>query len=497
MEGSQSATARQAGLGVLWLTAAKFYFMGTGLLLLLVLPALFKRFAGAEHVALYGDYRTVAGITNWFNMVFIGGTIQAVAKFVSERESRGLSVKWQTLRIQLVLGGAASLCLLLPADVIAQHFYKDPSLAPYLRIASPVVLLYACYAVIIGCMNGLKRFRHQATMDMMFATLKVGLTIGLVAAGMAIVGAVVAFVATAAVMLVVSWLVLGKLDPGEKVRWQDILGFEWQTLLIAFFLNGLLQVDVQLLKALAPPELGPASDQTGIYAAAQQIGQIPYVAVLSVAFVVFPLVSQSVFAGDHARTRDYVSTTNRFVWVALTGIVLPFALEPEGILGLVYPSEYASGASFFAIQCVAYLFLACMVVNATIVTGSGRPWLSASVFAGALGLAAFLCTVLVPLHGALGAAMAMAVAMLAGLAALALVCLRIFRTFVPVLTLVRSLTAAGLVVAVNELALPETAGKLATVVRCALLMAAYAGLLVASGEIPLRAIRARLGGRRG
>jgi len=485
-------TARRAGVGVAWLTAAKFYFMATGLLLLLVLPALFKRFAGEQHVALYGDYRTVAGLANWFNMVFIGGTIQAVSKFVSEDERRTWSVKWQTLRIQIVLGGAACAALFLPADLIATHAYNHPGLAIYLRLAAPVVLLYACYAVIIGCMNGLGRFRHQATMDMTFATLKIGLTIALVAAGYAIAGAISAFVLTAAIMLVVSAFVLGRHAPGERVSWSRILAFEWKTLLFAFFLNGLLQVDLQILKAMAPAALGTSSDQAGVYGAAQQIGQIPYVATLSVAFVVFPLISRSVFDKEIERTREYVATTNRYVWIALVGIVLPFVIEPAGILDLVYPVEYTAGAPSFALLCIAYLFFAGMVVNANILTGAGSPGLSASIFATALAMAAGLCLALVPKFGGPGAAASMGIAMLCGFLAFGVVSLKRFGTFLPVRTLLKTLAAAGFLWVAGYVLLPQASSAPAVVLKSALVPVAYAALLVLMREISPSQILAAL-----
>ena len=205
MAGSNPKTSTEAGVagrGILWLTGAKFYFMLTGVALLLALPSLFKKFYPEGHVQLYGDYRTVIGVINWCNMVLIAGTIQTVAKFVSEKPGRTDSVKWETLKIQTVIGGALAAILLLGAPWLAEGFYQDANLAGLLRLAAPIVLLYSYYAAVIGCINGLKRFKHQALMDIGFATLKVGLTIGLVAAGLAISGAIGAFVIAAAIMLV-------------------------------------------------------------------------------------------------------------------------------------------------------------------------------------------------------------------------------------------------------------------------------------------------------
>ncbi len=482
MPGSERATdARVATGGVLWLTAAKFYFMLTGVALLLALPAFFKKFHPEGHVELYGDYRTVIGLVNWCNMVLIGGTIQAVSKFVSEDPGRTDSVKWQTLRIQTVLGGGLTLLLLLGAGPLAEGYYDDAALAPYLRLAAPVVLLYAWYAAVIGCMNGLKRFKHQALMDIGFATLKVGLTIGLVAAGFAIAGAVGAFVITAVVMLVIAWFLLGRERGEGQVSWRSILSFEGQTLVYAFLLNGMLQIDVQILKALAPASLGDSSLQTGVYAAALQIGQLPYVAPLSVAFVIFPLISRSSFTEDRARTRDYVRTTNRYSFLLLAALATALACNAGGVLGLVYPVEYVAGAPMLATLAIGYAFLAAAVINAAVLTASGRPALAVALFAITLGISAALNVLLVPRFGGLGAARAAAGAMGVGFVLAAAIMTRRFGVFVAPMTLLRIAVAVVATWALGFV-VPE-GGKIMTLVRGSLQFGAFWVVLVATREL--------------
>ncbi|MFH1529763.1 MAG: polysaccharide biosynthesis C-terminal domain-containing protein [Pseudomonadota bacterium] len=496
MPGSEpGANARVATGGVLWLTAAKFYFMLSGMALLLALPAFFKTFHPDGHVELYGDYRTVIGLVNWCNMVLIGGTIQAVSKFVSEAPGRTDSVKWQTLRIQTVIGGGLTVLILLGASPIARWFYGDEALAPFLRMAAPVVLFYAWYAAIIGCMNGLKRFRHQALMDIAFATLKVGLTIGLVAAGLAITGAVGAFVVTAGVMLVVSWLLLGREGGDARVTWRQVLAFEGQTLVYAFLLNGVLQLDVQILKAFAPERLGDSSLQTGVYAAALQIGQLPYVATLSVAFVIFPLISRSTFTADRARTREYVRTTNRYSLLLLGALATALSCNAGGLLGLVYPEEYMAGAPMLAVLSVGYALLAAAVINASILIASGRPALAVALFAVTLGVSALLNVLLVPRLGGLGAAYAAATAMAVSFVLAATLSWHRFRVFVSVPTVLRIGLAAAVTWALGAFVIPE-GGTVLTLGRGSLQFCAFWVVLVATRELTKQDLAAITAARR-
>ncbi len=477
-------TTAQAGRGVLWLTMAKLYFMATGFLLVVFLPKLFEQLSGDQTGELYGRYRVVVGLINLLNMILIGGTIQAVSKFVSEREERARSVKWQTLRIQTVIGGSLSVLLLVGADWIADRFYGQADLAFYLRLAAPIVLLYSYYAVIIGCLNGLKRFSHQALMDVLFASGKVGLTIVFVAAGFAISGAIGGFLVTAAVMLVVSSLVLGRQPAGESFGWRGILSFEWKTLVFAFFLNGLLQVDLQLLMALAPPALGTPDSQAGIYGLALQLGQLPYVATIAVAFVVFPLISKSTFEKDADRTRQYVATTNRYVFLFLVGLVAAFASEATGIMTLpFFPKVYAGGDSMFATLSLGYLCFAMVVVNANIFTGSGRPMTSAGLFAGMLAISAVANALLIPEHGGIGAAVASSAAMFAGFVGAGFVSFRFFGTFLPLLSIARGLGAAGAVFLLDRYVLPDGSGFVWVILRLGAKFVLYFVLLALLKEL--------------
>lgn len=492
------AEARKAGAGVLWLTAAKFYFMITGMVLVLILPALFKRFApaGEDHVRLYGEYRVVMGLINWFNMVLIGGALQAVSKFIAEDPMRARSVRLAGLKLQTWIGGGCTLLLLGGAGYVSTHFYGEPELAIPLMLAAPIVLLYAYYAVIIGAMNGLQRFRHQATMDMIFATLKVGLTLLLVALGLGIQGAILGFLVTAAIVLGIAIWTLGRLEGDAAITGRELWSFEWKTLIYAFFLNGLLQVDLQFLKGLMPAVQEGQLDMTGVYAAVQQIAQIPYVGTIAVAFVVFPLISRATFDQDLEKASGYVRTTNRFILLALSGVVLVMTLEAPGILSVIYPKEYAAGSDLFAWLAVGYLFFAGMVVNANILTASGRPTLSMALFGVALGVSVTANRLLIPIAGAQGAAWASAGAMGVGFVAAAFLVFRKYGVFVPVLTVLRGAVALGATWTLGHFVLPSTSGFLWLLVRLAAEFACFVTVLFLVREFTVEQVRALVARRK-
>ncbi len=255
--------------------------------------------------------------------------------------------------------------------------------------------------------------------------------------------------------LIVAWGLLGKHPPGKTVHWKTLLSFEWKTLLFAFFLNGLLQLDLQLMKGLAPLELGDTSFQAGIYGAMQQIATLPYVATIAVAFVVFPLVSRSTYEMDIHTARTTIQSANRFVLILLGAAVSAMALFPEALILLVYPADYLQGMNMLRWLSVAYLFFSFMVLNANVLTGSGHPAWPMMFFGAALVVSGVANVWLIPLLGGEGAARTALLAMGTGAVGIAWSTFRRFGAVVPLATLVRLILATLVVVGVRWLILPQ------------------------------------------
>src|SRR5690606_28026411 len=93
-------------------------------------------------------------------------------------------------------------------------------------------------------------------------------------------------------------------------------------------LNGTLLLDVWVLKNTAA-ELGlaagiemreaaeQASRYVGLYRAGQNFAFVPYQVILSVTFIVFPLVSRATAAGDLESARAHIRSALRFSLIVL------------------------------------------------------------------------------------------------------------------------------------------------------------------------------------
>jgi stage V sporulation protein B len=425
-----SDVARTTGRGFLVITAAKVWFMVSGTLISLGLPSLFDAHPD-QGAAAFGVYSVVINLVSIFNMVMITGTLQAVAKIVSEDPTRSGAVVRRAIRAQLALGVPIGLAFLLSAPLFAGAL-NDSALAPYLRLSSGVVLSYSFYAIFVGYFNGRKEFTRQATLDIVFATLKAVLILGLVFVGLGVLGAIGGFVITSIVLMVAAGLWVWRLEGaraarageggaasvarGEGAEPAGSSRMVWYMLTImayTFFLNGIIRADLFILKSTAGGEGLMRAAQTafggveaatagffgevraylsvpfdaitlsnrlsGVYGAMQNIARLPYQAVIAITFVIFPIISRSTFEGDRAASRLYIRQTLRYSLILVASMVAVLIADRDALVFALYPDEYASGGDALLWLGLAMMGFALMYVATTILISAGRPLTSMGI----------------------------------------------------------------------------------------------------------------------
>jgi len=399
-------TARKTGRGFLIITAAKVWFMITSAVIQLGLPIFF---GSAEK---FGVFKIVTESISLINMVMITGTLQAVSKLVSEQPARARRVVDRAVKLQFALGVPIAGLYALGSPWIAASF-NDPSLTPLIRLSSLIIAFYAFYAIFVGYLNGVKEFVRQASLDMTFATLKMIGIVGLVLLGFGVVGAVVGFVGASAIICGISAvmaflvmrsrseLVVESEAEGEATSTKRVLGYLVSVMLFNFALNGLMRVDLFVLKSIAadaPAHLESASALfstisnkfSGFYGAVLNVARIPYQGVIAVTFVIFPLISESTFEEDVERTRSYIRDTLRYCLLLIAPLGLALAFNADSIIGALYAPEYQTASVALAILAVAVVFFAMLYVATTIIVGSGHPMHAVAIMGGSLGLSALL-----------------------------------------------------------------------------------------------------------
>jgi stage V sporulation protein B len=493
-----SSASGSVGSGLAFITLAKLFFIVSGFAVQVGLP----RLLGSPEA--FGQYSLAMSIANVVDNVLIAATVQSLSKRVSENEALAPARLRQGLKLQLVIGVVIAGTLMLIAPALASVAY-DPELTLMLRIAAFVPLCYAIYAALVGSLNGQRKFRAQATLDVTFSTVRTFGILGAAALGYGAIGALCGFAGAALVILGIALLMVGIGRPGELLPLKTWLSFLLPIALFQLMLNGMLLLDVWVLKnttAQMALELGStleaataqASALVGYYRAAQNFALVPYQVILSVTFVVFPLVSRAVAAGDAASAKVHIQGALRFSVIVLFLLACPLSGSAEGLIRLAYGAKFLPGASTLSILVFGQLSLALFVIVATVLSGAGRPGLSAGIGLIALIVMLGANRFLVRLagigdHTLAAAAVATSLGPLLALILSTLALRQLFGVGLPLLTLLRAGIAAAAGAFVARL-VPQHAALLAPVAMVAGGLA-YLVVLLATGELS-RADRERV-----
>src|SRR5262249_39558306 len=231
------------GRGVIYIAAAKVYFILAGLALETGLP----RILGAY---LYGAYGIVNSWVSNINNVMVTGTIQAVSRQTTATPDSPDHVKAAGLRMHLRIGLPIAVVYTALAPVWAALIH-DPDKTPLFALSGGVLAAYTFYTVFVGSANGTRAFHKQAGLDITFATLRVGGILGATALGFGLVGAIGAWVGAAVAILVIAaaWVGVPRSLRGGDARPMAV--YFGGVVAYLILVNLLMSIDQLLLKRLS------------------------------------------------------------------------------------------------------------------------------------------------------------------------------------------------------------------------------------------------------
>jgi len=107
---------------------------------------------------------------------------------------------------------------------------------------------------------------------------------------------------------------------------------------------------------------------------------VPYQLMLSMTFIVFPMISRATSAGDVETTRKTIRAAMRFSCLVLLSIAAPISGAADGVMLIAYPEAYVqTGAPALRILVFGMAAFALFVIAATIISGAGKPAISAAI----------------------------------------------------------------------------------------------------------------------
>ena len=468
------------------IAGAKGYFIVTSYAVQLLLPRIFGE---AKEFGLYSA--TMSGVAILTNVLIVA-TIQSVSKFVSEDEARAEVTLRQGIRVQTLVGGVLAVGLFVFAPAIARLLLDD-QLTRLLRVASVVVFAYSLYAAVVGSLNGRHWFSKQARLDVTFSTLRtVGILVG-AGLGFGAIGAVAGFATASATILSISLIWIGFGKRGEPIPLRRWLGFMAPIWTYQICLNGILMIDLQVLKRTAT-EIAFAGATTGqaavdlanqyvaYYRAAQTFAFVPYQLIISMTFIVFPMISKATSIGNREAARSTIQHAMRLSLLLLLLVAAPISGAADSVMRLAYPAEYLAGAPALSILVFGVAAFALFAVAATAISGAGKPSLAA-IIAGVSLLAVVVANRVLVMRAGLGAqtleaaATGTALGMAVALVLSAWAVHRTFGVFIPLATWIRAALSAGVGYAAAA-AVPDHSPAMALVALALGFSSAAAVLLV-------------------
>lgn len=415
------------------IAGAKIWFILVGFVQQTLLP----RFIGMGG---YGAFSTVLAFANIPNNVVTTASIQSVSRAVAGApEGQEDMAQRRTLLIHLGLAPLLALAFAGLAPIAAQFEHAPHVLEP-LRIFAAVLFVYAIYTPMVGALNGKRRFFAQAGLDVTFATLR---TIGLLGAAYALrtqfegaTATAVGVAVAAAAVLPIAFAVVG---PGRAGAKGPSVGAHLAVMTpIAvgqLFSNVLMQADIWLLRRFvheSGERVGVAADLlqkttdgfVGAYRAAQLFAFLPYQLLLSITFILFPMLARAHARRESDAVNEYVRAGFRLAMI-LAGLMVSCTsgLGPQ-LLRFAFPREAADQAGdTLRVLALGQGAFAIFGIEATILVSLSREIASAAVTAVATLLVGGLCWAFVPaasfdssllLRTGMATSLALALAALAG-----------------------------------------------------------------------------------
>jgi stage V sporulation protein B len=485
--------ARSAGRGGLAIAVAKVAFILFGFAQQLILP----RIVGVDG---YGQVRSVLTFVNIVNNVIVGTSIQSVSRTVaSVAGAKADEAFRRVLAVHVIIAVVVSTAFALLAGFVASIIHA-PHIAGPLRIAGAIVLLYGIYAPLVGSLNGKRRFLEQAGLDIGYGVMRlvgvVGGALAFARAGLSgVTGTIVGFASAAALIVPVA-LRRSKTgragDAGPDVK--SYLAFLGPLALGQMFLNLLLSTDFLVLGYFAGQKAQAAGLPTstadtlrGVYGGVQLFEFLPYQLLLSVTFILFPMLAKAHAEKDAEAVRRYTMTGIRIALV-VTGLLCATVggLAPH-LLRVAYPAAIADqGGTALRILTPGMAALSLLGISCAALTSLGRERVSAGLTALTVGYVALGCFLALP-SAPLGpemlerTAVATSSALTAAAVVAAVMLHRAAGGYVAVASLVRVLAAGAVTIALGT-RLPWL-GKPVAIVEAAAVAGVYLALLVLTGEI--------------
>ncbi len=438
---SAAAHGRRLTVGTISLFAASAVSLPAGIITAAFLS---DRFDAAG----YGTFAVVVAIVLWFELCatqfFARPTVKLIAESDSWRQAAAV-----IQRSQLAVGVGAALLLGLLAPLIASGL-GAPEQVGALRLLALDIPLYALAQNTGSILIGRGAYQQRALLVAVRWITRTVLIVLLVSAGMGLTGALIGCIGASLIELIVGRLLV------RAPLWARLPGLRLTAYVVPTTLHTLGFELFKRLDLIAVEALGSAG-AAGYYAAAQNLTIVPTLFAMSLSPLLLSALARLLRADKNELARaDKNESAQALAQAALRAIVLllPFAgaaaAMSEEVVALIYGAEFAASAPIMAVLIFGALAITLHSAAAAVLMAADRPGWVFALNAPLAPLALALQWSVVPIAGAVGAALVSTI--LAGISTAIMLAAvaRVWGVTVPIKSWGRALVLTGAVVVLSQ-----------------------------------------------
>lgn len=454
-----------------------------------VVTFLLTRLLGAEAYGLYNIGLSAATIA--YGLALLGmdtALVRYVALYASRRDERGL---WGSLQIAVVismgLSALMSATLFGLAHVIAVNIFHDDALAPVLQLSAFLVPFLGLSDVLAGATRGFKHMEHMVIAQnfaqplVRVVLLIVFSLIGLNIAAAIVIYGVADFTASLILLYFLNTLFslrrplgLARHETGQMLSYSVPM---WISDMIGTFRGNIQTVLLGSLKSVFT---------VGVFSVANQLNLVGDLVQTSVTTAVRPIIVEVHEHGNREQLGRLYQAVSKWIFAFNFPIFLIIVLFPDQVLS-IFGKSFEQGATALVLLSWAGLVDAITGMCGAIIDMTGYTRLKMLNAVTRLGSEIILSLLLIPGYGMVGAAIAALVGECLVNAMRVAEVYFIFRLLPYNLSSIKPIlagTTSGMLVFLIGLLLPNSPGPADVLLRMALLVTMYVGLIIAEGLDP-------------
>lgn len=392
---------------------------GVGILRLVSLPltllttVLLARVLGPQG---FGQYSFVVAITTAVSIPLAPALLQLITRetaalnYAGKRGQIRQLARWANQRVVI---GSLCIILIVTAGAVTTSQWNAGGRWTLLLMILPAVPLLGLNAVRLGILTGLRKVVSGQVPELFVKPVTLLVVIGACALGGILTPStgVLSYVLSAAVAYIVGFVILNRAFSDHGSETKQLSQSQSRDLTKAWVPFTLLVAANTLNSQIGILVLGWLStdEQVAAMQIAAQGGMLITLSLTIVNQVIGPYVTQSYHAGDQDKLLAISRSSVRLALLAATPLALLLIIWGDLIIEVVFGSEYVNiGALPLATIAIAQLINVAFGSVGTLLTMSGyeKDTLVGQVFA--LASSVVVSITLVPIYGATGAALAVA-----------------------------------------------------------------------------------------